>query len=101
MLDEPRTHGALFVGSEAETRNLLSQTTANIDRLVMECEAINAEANELRRDIQMTNRTVGQIKVCPLSLISEPRRLFSELWLFELERKRTAPPPHEQYWQPT
>lgn len=69
MLDEPRAHGALFVGSEAETRNLLSQTTTNISRLVTECEALNAEVNELKNDINMTNRAIGQIKVCPLTLI--------------------------------
>jgi hypothetical protein len=63
VLDEPKNFGALFAGSESETRAILAETTSHISRLVSECEALHAEKLSLQQEIHQATRRVNQLKV--------------------------------------
>ena len=70
VLDEPKNFGALFVGSENETRTVLAETKGHISRLVSECEALHADKLSLQQQIQQATRRANQLKVITIRLTS-------------------------------
>jgi prefoldin subunit 5 len=69
-LDEPKKFGALFAGSESETRGVLAETTSQISRLVSECEALHADKLSLQQEIQQAKRKANSLRVIARRLTS-------------------------------
>lgn len=70
VLDEPKKFGALFVGSETETRGALAETKSQISRLVSECEALHADKRTSQQEIHQAARRANQLRVITTHTVS-------------------------------